>query len=99
MIGFKKQLKNGYNDGKTPEDSGKIVADFHYKRLCGFLEDHGGKVLVGNPNAHVDFNLEPTVILNPRKDSAVMMEEIFGPILPIITYKNLDEAITYIREE
>jgi len=63
------------------------------------LEDHGGEVLHGNPNAHKDMKLSPTVVLNPKKDSTMMMEEIFGPIIPIITYKNIDEAIKYIVEE
>ena len=63
------------------------------------LGDHGGEVVVGNPNAHKDFYLKPTVILNPKKDSSCMSEEIFGPILPIITYKNLQEAIDYINHE
>lgn len=63
------------------------------------LEDHGGEVILGNPNAHKDKKLTLTVVKNPRKDSAMMQEEIFGPILPLITYKNLDEAIDFINEE
>lgn len=54
---------------------------------------------MGNGNAYKDFNLGLTVVKNPRKDSAMLQDEIFGPILPIITYKNLDEAIDYINEE
>ena len=99
MASFKREIENGYADGRDEEKSGKIVTAFHYKRLCGMLADHGGTVLHGNPNAHEDMSLSPTVVLNPKKDSTMMTEEIFGPIIPIITYKNIDEAIKYIVEE
>lgn len=63
------------------------------------MEDHGGEVIIGNANAHEDRNLEPTVILEPKRDSQLMKEEIFGPILPILVYKDIDEVIKYINEE
>jgi len=44
-------------------------------------------------------HIEPTIILNPTKDSPLMNEEIFGPILPILTYKNLEEVTSYINEK
>ena len=47
----------------------------------------------------MDRHIGPTVVLNPDKDSGLMKEEIFGPILPIITYETLDEAIKYIVEK
>ena len=93
MAAFKREIANGYADGADEETCGKIITAFHYKRLCGMLADHGGTVLHGNADAHKDMKLTPTVVLNPRKDSAMMTEEIFGPIIPIITYKHIDEAI------
>ena len=42
--------------------------------------------------------MAPTVVLNPETDSAMMKEEIFGPILPVITYKNFDEVINMIHD-
>jgi len=42
--------------------------------------------------------ITPTVVLNPEKDTPLMQEEIFGPILPLITFKTFDEAINYINE-
>ena len=96
---FEKQLKVGYNNCETPEESGKIVNEFHYKRLCGLLENHQGDVIIGNANAHKDFNLTPTMILNPSKDSNIMKEEIFGPIFPVLTYTDINDAIKYIIEE
>lgn len=92
-------VSNEYKDMRDILTAGKVVNSMHYKRLCGMLGDHEGEVVVGNPNAHQDFNLKPTIILNPKKDASCMSEEIFGPILPIITYKSLQEAIDYINHE
>ena len=88
-----------FNNCETPAESGKIINEFHYKRLCDLFKDHGGEVVIGNQNAHLDSNLQPSVILNPIKDSPLMKEEIFGPIFPLLTYENIDEAIEYISEE
>lgn len=65
---------------------GKVINDFHLNRLCDLLKDHQGRVVVGNANAHDDKNLCPTVVLEPSKESPLMKDEIFGPILPVYTY-------------
>mmetsp|Transcript_23582 Transcript_23582/g.23248 ORF Transcript_23582/g.23248 Transcript_23582/m.23248 type:complete len:158 (+) Transcript_23582:706-1179(+) len=62
------------------------------------MANHDGTVRIGNPKAHEDLILPPTVVLNPRLDSDLMKDEIFGPILPVITYKNLDDAIKFVNE-
>ncbi len=74
----------------------KIVNDRQFGRLAGMLE---GQDIVagGNPDAAAT-TMEPTVVLNPARDSAVMQSEIFGPILPIIDVTSLDEAIAFINE-
>jgi len=77
---------------------GRIINDFHLNRCCDLIRDHKSQIIVGNANAHEDKKLTPTVILNPEKDTPLMQEEIFGPILPLITFKTFDEAITYINE-
>jgi aldehyde dehydrogenase (NAD+) len=74
---------------------GHIINDFHTNRLTDLLKDHNGRVAIGSIQ---DGNpLVPTVIVNPSNVSALMKDEIFGPILPIITYETLDEAINYIN--
>jgi aldehyde dehydrogenase (NAD+) len=65
---------------------GRIINDFHLNRLCRLLKDHQGQVIIGNANANEDLNLTPTVIMNPSFDSPLMKDEIFGPILPIISF-------------
>ena len=63
------------------------------------MKDHGGKVVIGNENTYNDRKLGPTVILNPDRNAPIMKQEIFGPLLPVLTYKTVDEAIEYINEE
>jgi aldehyde dehydrogenase (NAD+) len=75
-----------FDEGKNVDDMGRVINDFHHNRVCELLRDHQGTVIAGNANAHNDKNLLPTVVLNPSKDSALMKDEIFGPILPIVTY-------------
>jgi len=65
---------------------GRIINDFHKNRLCDLMKDHRGRVMLGNPNAHDDKNLTPTLILSPHQDTPLMKDEIFGPILPILPY-------------
>lgn len=85
-----------HDDGKCRDLLGKAISDFHHERICALLKDHQGTVVIGNANAHIDKDLKPTVILNPSPESPIMQEEIFGPLLPVITYKNIDEAIAFI---
>ena len=77
---------------------GKIINDFHLKRLTNLLDTSGGQVVYGGRvNAEIR-HIQPTIILNPKTDSPIMNEEIFGPILPIFVYKNLEEVITLIND-
>jgi len=69
------------------------VNDFHTKRVIECLSDHEGQIIVGGKHDVIERWIEPTIILNPNLKSKLMQEEIFGPILPIITYKNDDEMI------
>ena len=62
------------------------------------LSDHGGEVILGNPNAHIDMKLDLTIILNPKKGSKCLTDEIFGPIWPMITYNNFDEVKSSLNE-
>lgn len=77
---------------------GHIINDFHKNRCCELLRDHEGTVVVGNGNAHEDKNITPTVIVNPNNESPLMKEEIFGPILPVITFTHIEEAIKFVND-
>jgi coniferyl-aldehyde dehydrogenase len=85
-------------------DYTRIVTHQHWERLRALAADaraRGARVEVVNP-AGEDFPPEakvfpPTLVLDPTDDMAVMQEEIFGPILPVVPYDTLDEAIAYVN--
>ncbi|MDO9475383.1 MAG: coniferyl aldehyde dehydrogenase [Pseudohongiella sp.] len=83
-----------------------IINDRHYQRLTGYLQEasqRGVRVISINPanedfGAHADRRkIPPTLLINPPDDLLVMQEELFGPLLPIRTYKHFDETIRYIN--
>ena len=89
----------------TNADYTSIINDGHYQRLQGYLSDariRGAKIVELNPGKEeLDSNarkMAPTLLLHTKDDMAVMQEEIFGPILPILTYETLDEAIAYVND-
>lgn len=66
---LKKYIKEFWDEGRNVKDAGRAITDWHSKRLCAMLKDHGGEVIQGNANAHEDMNLTSTVVLNPKEDS------------------------------
>jgi len=90
---------------KDNPDYTAVIADRHYERIKGYIDDaraKGAEVVEINP-AHEDFSqqqhrkIPPTLIINPTDDMKVMQEEIFGPVLPVMTYKSVGEAIAYVN--
>jgi coniferyl-aldehyde dehydrogenase len=83
-----------------------VVNERHYQRLTGYLaeaEERGVKTIPINPAAE-DFSqqqgthkIPPTLVPEPPEDMKVLQEEIFGPLLPIRTYREFDETINYIN--
>ncbi|WP_048635958.1 coniferyl aldehyde dehydrogenase [Brenneria goodwinii] len=82
-----------------------IVSDRHFQRLQGLLDDaraKGATVIGLEPEneTHADAatrKIAPTLVLDATDEMLVMQEEIFGPILPLKTYRNVDEALAYIN--
>ena len=98
---FIKELKNVLNeylgeDKINNNDYPKIINERHFDRILNLM--NGEKILIGGKYDKDLLKIEPTILDNPKIDSKVMNEEIFGPILPIITYKSIDEAIKYIKK-
>lgn len=86
--------------GPSP-DYCQIVNQTHFERVLGYLEDAkslGATVEVGGEADKDHLFISPTVLSGVSLDSKIMKEEIFGPLMPIITYKDLGEAIAFIRE-
>lgn len=88
-----KKLDLFYGGDQNLEEEGnygKIVNKFHVERLEKLLKDnHGGNVIYGGTIKKESRYISPTVIEEPRKDSKMMQEEIFGPIMPIFYYSNI----------
>ena len=67
-----------------------MINHFHFDRVAKMLdENHGGKVIVGGKTNRAVKHIDPTIILEPRQDSLCMVDEIFGPILPVYTYESI----------
>lgn len=76
-------------------DFGRIVSDAQFARLVTYLSD-GELVIGGGHDAESRF-IEPTVLAGVLRDSAVMRDEIFGPILPLLAVEDLDDALRYVN--
>jgi coniferyl-aldehyde dehydrogenase len=85
-------------------DYSSIVNDRHYRRVAQYVAEakaSGARVVEINPGQETlpaeTRKLLPTLVIEPRDDLAIMREEIFGPVLPIKTYRGLDQAIDYVN--
>ncbi len=79
---------------------GKIISNKHFERLKKLTETtlkKGAQLSFGGNFEANDLTIEPTLLTGVTWDSAIMQEEIFGPILPIISYQNLDEALRQVN--
>ena len=85
-------------DTRASDDFARIVTPRHATRLQGLLSDHGGTVALGGEADPETRYVEPTVIVDPDLDSGIMTEEIFGPILPVITIESMDAAVDFVNE-
>ncbi len=85
--------------GKNAKDSPdycRIVTNKHFDRLVSYLEKD--KLFFGGKTNSSSRYIEPTILYKSDWDDKIMQEEIFGPLLPIIEYGNIDDAITKIKE-
>jgi aldehyde dehydrogenase (NAD+) len=93
---LRKAIERFYGTDPRRSDSyGRIVNATHFERLRIFLTE--GRVVVGGQWDEKDRYLAPTVLTDIPKDAAVLHEEIFGPILPVVGYEDLEQAIAFVR--
>lgn len=93
-----KQIKKQY--GKKPlenADYGKIVNEKHFERLFELIDSK--KVVAGGVANPISLQIAPTVMDDVTWDDAVMQEEIFGPIMPILTYESTEEVIKLLADK
>mgnify|MGYP004660899185 FL=1 len=84
--------------GKQPLNNvnyGKIINEKHFQRICSLIDP--SKVVVGGETNQERLQIAPTVMDHVTLQDAVMGQEIFGPVLPVLTYQTLDEAISQIQ--
>jgi coniferyl-aldehyde dehydrogenase len=98
---FKRECRNAYPDGASDESYSAIISQHHYDRLKGLIEDARAKgadiIEICALDPQRQRTLAPTIILGATSEMAVMQEEIFGPILPVIGYKKIEDAIAYVK--
>ena len=90
------QIKLQY--GETPldhPDYGKIINEKHFDRLCGLID--GSKVVYGGERCRETCKIAPTVMTDVTETDAVMGEEIFGPIMPILTFDSFEDMMNGLK--
>ena len=106
LAGLENSIQAFYNTEskgiEKSKDYARIVNRKHFDRIVCLVEDakaKGAKVIFGgelNPETNY---ISPTVLSNCTTDMAIMQEEIFGPILPVLTYRSEEEIVDYLSQE
>ena len=92
------KLRSAVEEFEAGNPGGKrIVNERHFNRLVNALAATKGSVAVGGGSDAVDIRIQPTVVVDPDPAEPLMTDEIFGPILPVVTVGSLDEAITFVN--
>jgi aldehyde dehydrogenase (NAD+) len=97
LAGMKQTLRTFFGDDpRSSPDFGRIVNERHHNRLTRLLEN-SGEVVAGGVTDLADRYMAPTILRNVSWEAPVMAEEIFGPILPVLRVKDIDEAIARVN--
>jgi len=94
-------VKSFGEDPRKSVDWGRIIQARHVDRLKRLIESSGGEVYSGGAETidRSDRYVPPTIIRKPKLESPIMQEEIFGPLLAVQTFKDLDEAIDIVNSK
>ncbi|MGW0037000.1 aldehyde dehydrogenase family protein [Gordonia sp. NPDC003376] len=87
-----REFRSGVADTSLP-----VVNRRQFDRLAGYLDSTSGTVVAGGGTHPGRLRIEPTIIVDPAPDDPVMSDEIFGPILPVLTVGSLEEAIAFVN--
>ena len=92
------EIKKQYGDEPlTNKDYGKIINEKHFTRLCGLIDKN--KVVIGGNTNPDTCQIAPTVMDNVTYGDAVMDEEIFGPIMPILAFDDFDRVVDELKQK
>jgi aldehyde dehydrogenase (NAD+) len=83
-------------DAAASEHYGKIINEKQWTRLASYLSE--GEIIYGGKSDKASLFIEPTIMTNIHENANIMKDEIFGPILPIITYQSNEEALAVIQK-
>src|SRR5262245_33414811 len=104
LAAYNKAVRSLYPDGPASGDFTSIINERHYGRLHALLDEaraKGAQVIEVGENSEATrmrpHTLPPTVVLGATDDMGILNEEIFGPVLPIVPYRDIDEAIAHIN--
>jgi coniferyl-aldehyde dehydrogenase len=104
VAAFDRAVRKLYPDGPSGDGYTSIISERHYARLRALLDDARSKGAtlreVGANTSDASrrvHNLAPTIVISATDDMRIMQEEIFGPVLPVIAYRNIGEAIAYVN--
>lgn len=83
----------------TAEEAGgkRIVNARQFERLAGYLATTSGAVVCGGQQDDADLRIEPAVVVDPDLDEPLMQEEVFGPILPVVGFASLEDAVRLVN--
>jgi aldehyde dehydrogenase (NAD+) len=93
--------KSGKKGIEESPDYSRVVNEKHFNRIMHLLQEangKGAKIEVGGKSIPEENFLEPTILVDVNPDMSVMQEEIFGPILPVMVYENLEQALALVNE-
>lgn len=91
------EFKNQYGENiRESEDYPRIISSREIRRLAEYLKD--GSIYYGGKYDEEELYFEPTILTDLKDDANVLNEEIFGPILPVMTFDNLNQVIDYVNE-
>ncbi len=91
-----KEIERQFGGAMSDVNYGKIITEKHFERVSGLIDKC--KTIYGGDTDSATFRIAPTVMDNVTFDDAVMGEEIFGPILPIMTFDKLDDVIQKVND-
>ncbi|CEG22291.1 Aldehyde dehydrogenase [Planococcus massiliensis] len=99
MKKLKKTVRNFYGkDAQKSPDYGRIVSTQHFDRLSTIIDREQSQIVYGGQRDRDDLYIEPVILDNINWESPSMEDEIFGPILPVITYTDLPALLRQIRK-
>lgn len=84
------------NSPLSNDDFPSVINDKHFERVSDLMKDE--EILYGGQVGPGTRKIEPTIVNEPSLDADIMEEEIFGPLMPVISYQSMDEAVDIVKD-